>query len=61
MLLIISFHDVAPGGRAILFFGTDYGVSIMEWILNNYRVIEQAGAPPLKSDNFGIQLLARKK
>jgi hypothetical protein len=42
------------------FFGADYGKEIMVWIRDNYGVIERVGGAPLRTGDFGIQLLARK-
>jgi len=43
------------------FFGRDYGQRIMHWVNENYEVIEQIGAPPLRSNDFGIQILRQNR
>ena len=42
------------------FFGTHYGQRVMAWIKQNYGVIEQVGAIPLKNRYFGMLLLERE-
>ena len=43
------------------FFGTHYGQRIMAWLSQNYLVIEQVGAVPLRNQQFGMLLLERKR
>jgi hypothetical protein len=51
-------RDTSPYG--FHFFGADYGIATMDWIVRNYTVVEQAGAAPFQTNQFGIQLLVRK-
>ena len=41
-------------------FGKDFGKHILQWIHENYYLIQQYGAEPFKTDEFGIQILKRK-
>ena len=45
-------------GRA--HFGKDFGESMLLWIHENYFIIQQYGAKPFATENFGIQILKRK-
>jgi hypothetical protein len=42
------------------FFGRDYFQRTFQWIIQNYRVVQQIGTPPFTSQGFGIQILKRK-
>lgn len=42
-------------------FGVDYGVTLYSWIKTNYLPVEQFGAVPFASEQFGILLLKRQK
>ncbi|MBT0663716.1 glycosyltransferase family 39 protein [Geobacter pelophilus] len=41
-------------------FGVDYGLQLSSWIAGNYEKVNQFGAKPFSSDNFGIEILKRK-
>ncbi|MDH5763162.1 MAG: glycosyltransferase family 39 protein [Nitrospinota bacterium] len=41
-------------------FGKDFGKHILRWIHSNYFLIQQFGAEPFKSEEFGIQIMKRK-
>jgi hypothetical protein len=41
-------------------FGKDFGKHILQWIHENYIVIQQYGAEPFVTEEFGIQILKRK-
>ena len=41
-------------------FGKDFGKHILQWIHENYFVIQQYGAEPFVTEDFGIQILKRK-
>jgi hypothetical protein len=42
------------------FFGREYGRVLYSWIHENYGVVEQVGAEPLKDERFGMALLRRR-
>ena len=42
-------------------FGKDFGRHLLQWIHENYFIIKQYGAEPFKTEDFGIQILKRKK
>ncbi len=58
--IVIVHRDTSTYGYRYRFFGVHYGQKMMAWARKNYRVIEQVGATPLESSEFGMQLLARK-
>ncbi|MEE8260561.1 MAG: glycosyltransferase family 39 protein [Nitrospinaceae bacterium] len=41
-------------------FGKDFGKPIFQWIHKNYSLIQQYGAEPFKTEDFGIQIFKRK-
>ena len=41
-------------------FGKDFGKETYQWILRNYGLIQQYGAQPFATEDFGIQILKRK-
>jgi hypothetical protein len=41
-------------------FGKDFGKSILQWIHKDYFLIQQFGAEPFVTEDFGIQILKRK-
>jgi len=41
-------------------FGKDFGKHILQWIHQNYFIIQQYGAQPFVTEDFGIQILKRK-
>ena len=41
-------------------FGKDFGKHILQWIHKNYFIIQQYGAQPFVTEDFGIQILKRK-
>jgi len=41
-------------------FGQDFGKATYQWILRNYSLIQQYGAQPFVTEDFGIQILKRK-
>ena len=41
-------------------FGRDFGNHIFQWIHKNYFIIQQYGAQPFVTEDFGIQILKRK-
>jgi len=43
------------------FFGQDYGQALFAWIMETYRPVGVAGAIPLRSNRYGILLLARRE
>lgn len=42
------------------FFGQDYGAPIMAWVRRAYTSAALIGAPPLASEQFGVEVLVRK-
>jgi 4-amino-4-deoxy-L-arabinose transferase-like glycosyltransferase len=42
-------------------FGTDYGQSLYSWVLSHYQRKALFGEPPLRSLEFGVEILERKK
>ena len=42
------------------FFGKDYGQSIAEWFVQNYRPVKLIGAMPLRDDRFGVLIAKRR-
>lgn len=41
-------------------FGRDFGKHIFQWIHENYFILQQYGAQPFVTEDFGIQILKRK-
>lgn len=41
-------------------FGKDFGKPLLQWIYKNYFIIQQYGAQPFVTEDFGIQILKRK-
>jgi hypothetical protein len=57
-LIVLVHRDSSEYGPR--FFGTDYGVALAEWIARNYVVLDLLGAPPLRTNDYGMLLLARR-
>jgi hypothetical protein len=55
-VILIEDNSTALGYR---YFGQDYGLSILSWIMANYKPVKQIGAPPFTGQGFGIQVLKR--
>ncbi len=53
--VVIAHKDTSEYGSR--FFGQGYGRDLFAWVQENYEPINLIGAPPLKSDRFGILLL----
>ncbi|MFQ5465734.1 MAG: glycosyltransferase family 39 protein, partial [Thermodesulfobacteriota bacterium] len=56
--VILAHKDTSDYGPR--FFGRDYGTSLYGWIVSNYSPFHLIGAPPLRSDRFGILILKRR-
>ncbi|MEE9274184.1 MAG: hypothetical protein V3V62_02615, partial [bacterium] len=56
---VIAHKDTSEYGAR--FFGRDYGRRLYAWIRKNYRHEALSGAPPLRDERFGIQLLRRRE
>jgi hypothetical protein len=55
---VVVHKDTSDYG--VRFFGRDYAQSIYAWVRREYRPDWLAGAPPLRDDRFGIQVLRRQ-
>ena len=55
--VILAHKDTSDYGPR--FFGRDYGRGLYGWIVSNYAPFHLIGAPPLRSDRFGILILKR--
>lgn len=42
------------------FFGIDYGKELYLWVIENYKLVKQAGYYPFTSENFGAAIYKRK-
>jgi len=69
--ILDSFTDTPPDVIVLLhkdtseygarFFGQDYGRELYAWITANYRQVRQFGAPPLRDERFGVQILRHRQ
>ena len=55
--VVLAQRDTSEFG--VKFFGRDYARSIGRFLETHYRPVWLAGAPPFRSDAFGLQLLER--
>jgi len=57
--VILVHHDTSEHGAR--FLGHDYGIDLLAWVREHYRMVRQIGDPPLEpGTRFGLQVLEAK-
>lgn len=54
--VVLVHHDTSEHGAR--FLGRNYGIDLLRWVRDHYRVVRQIGDPPLEpGTRFGVQVL----